>query len=167
MCVDAIAQSKDMPRRKRPTSPLAKVAQDPAGAALILLATPLIVGGAIAVAMALSGSRSPVAAWFKSRFGAPRTRAMREWLGRYVRGQAPFAALRDAIVGSAKGAVVTVFGPPRTAMLGRGVTKLSIWRSDTWYYPLDRADRSAIAIRFEGNVARDVEHIRVPTASID
>jgi hypothetical protein len=46
------------------------------------------------------------------------------------------------------------------------VTKLSIWRADTWYYPLDRADRSAIAIRFDGNVARGVDRISVPAASI-
>ena len=53
------------------------------------------------------------------------------------------------------------------AQTGRGVNKLSIWRSDPWYYPLDLADRSALAIRFDGNVARDVERISVPTASID
>ncbi|MGB7160479.1 MAG: hypothetical protein WBD40_20605, partial [Tepidisphaeraceae bacterium] len=64
-----------------------------------------------------------------------------------------------AIVGSAKGAVANVFGPPRTAMLGRGTGRMSIWRAQTWYYPLDRRARSVLAIRFEGNVAREVELI--------
>jgi hypothetical protein len=156
-----------MARRKHPSSQLAKVARDPAGAALILAATPLIVAGAVALTMTLASGNSPLGKWLRSMFGPSRTRAMRERLARYVRGEQPFAALRAVIVGSAKGAIVTVFGPPRTAMLGRRANKLSIWRSDTWYYPLDRADRSALAIRFEGNVARDVERISVPTVSID
>lgn len=156
-----------MARKKRPSSQLAKVARDPAGTALILAAVPLIVVGAVALTMTLASADTSLGKWLRSMFGPSRTRAMRELLGRYVRGEQPFAALREVIVGSAKGAVVTVFGPPRTAILGRGVNKLSIWRSDTWYYPLDLADRSALAIRFDGNVARDVERISVPTASID
>ncbi len=155
-----------MARPKRRSSSLPKpTRRDPAGAALLLAATPLLIGGAIALTVALSGATSPLGAWVKSLLGgvsAPRTRAIRDVLMGYARGKQPFAALRGAIIGSAKGSVVAVFGPPRTALLGRNFTKLSIWRAETWYYPLDRAERSAIAIRFERNIARDVEKIGVP-----
>jgi hypothetical protein len=156
-----------MARRKRSFSSKSNKGTDPAGAAILLAAAPLLIGGAVVLAITISGAASPVGQWFRTMFGTSRTSAMREMIARYARGERPFAALRDAIVGSAKGAVVAVFGPPRTAILGRGATKLSIWRADTWYYPLDRTERSAIAIRFEGNVARDVEKISVPTASIE
>lgn len=154
-------------RKRRPAS--SKPAADPAGKAVLLAATPLLVGGAVALAVAVAGANSPAGNWLRSFFGGggTRRRAMRELLEKYARGEQPFAALREAIIGSAKGAVKAAFGPPRTAILGRGVTKLSIWRAETWYYPLDRAERSAIAVRFEGNVAREVEKITVPTAMID
>jgi hypothetical protein len=140
--------------------------------ALVVLATPILVGGAVALAMALAGRKSIVGAWLKSFVGSAagggsRTIAMRDALGEFVHGNGRLAMLRASVIGAGNGAVVNVFGPPRTAMLGRGTRNLSIWRSDTWYYPLDRADRSALAIRFEGNVARDVERISVPEASID
>ncbi len=142
-----------------------RVILDRAGAALLLATTPLLVGGAIVLTVALAGATSPVGAWLTSIFGSSksRTQRMRDELARYARGEQSFSSLRRAIVGSAKGAVVNVFGPPRTALLGRGAHRMSIWRAETWYYPLDRADRCAIAIRFEGNVARDVEKIGVPS----
>jgi hypothetical protein len=160
-----------MARPKRRSSQ-SKFPRDPAGKVVLLAATPLLLGGALALTVALAGADSSVGKWLKSFIGGTggggtRTRAIRERLIGYARGEQPFAALREAIVGSAKGAVKTVFGPPRTARLGRGANRPSIWRADTWYYPLDRADRSAIAIRFEGNVAREVEKISVPTATID
>jgi hypothetical protein len=140
--------------------------------ALVVLATPILVGGAVALAMTLAGRKSNLGGWFKSLFGAAagagsRTIAMRDALGEFVHGNGRFATLRASVIGAGKGSVVNVFGPPRTAMLGRGTRSMSIWRSDTWYYPLDRAERSALAIRFDGNVARDVERISVPEASID
>jgi hypothetical protein len=160
-----------MARPKRRSSHDLPAPRDVAGKAILIAATPLILGGALALTMALAGAETPVGKWLKSLVGGgsagSRTRAIREGLAAYARGQQPFAALRNAIVGSAKGAVKTVLGPPRTARLGSTPNKLSIWRADTWYYPLDRADRSAIAIRFEGNVAREVERISVPTAMID
>ena len=160
-----------MARPKRRSSHDRPAPRDAAGRAILIAATPLILGGALALTMALAGAETPVGKWLKSLVGGAsgggRTRAIRDGLAAYARGQQPFAALRNAIVGSAKGAVKTVLGPPRTARLGGTASKPSIWRSDTWYYPLDRADRSAIAIRFEGNVAREVEKISVPTAMID
>lgn len=157
-----------MARRKRRASQ-SKLPRDPAGKAILLAATPLLVGGAIALTVALSGAKSPVGKWVKSLLsgGGNRTRAMRDMLVQYARGEQSFAPLRNAIVGSAKASVKAVFGPPRTAILGRGVTRLSIWRADTWYYPLDRTARTAMAVRFEGNVARDVEKITVPAAMIE
>ena len=157
----------NMARRKRTSSALAKLTRDPAGVALVVMATPFLIGGAVALGMALAGRKSSVASWLKSLFGAgSRTWAMRDALGQFVHGNGPFATLREAVIGAGRGAVINVFGPPRTAMLGRGA-RLSIWRSDTWYYPLDQADRSALAIRFAGNVARDIERISVPEVSIE
>lgn len=154
-----------MARPKHQPSSLAKPTRDPARAALLLAATPVLIGGAVVLAMAMSAGRSPVGEWLKSMFRSERarTRAMRELLLRHVQREQPFPALRSVILGSAKGSVKAAFGPPRTALLGRGVTRFSIWRAHTWYYPLDRADRSAMAIRFEGNLAREVERISVPT----
>ena len=162
-----------MARPKRRSPHERPAPRDAAGKAILIAATPLILGGALALTMALAGAESPVGKWLKSLVGgtggagASRTRAIRDGLAAYARGEQPFAILRDAIIGSAKGAVKTVLGPPRTARIGGRATTPSIWRADTWYYPLDRADRSAIAIRFEGNVAREVEKITVPTAMID
>lgn len=141
------------------------------GAALALAATPLLIGGVIALTVALSGAMSPLGAWLRSILGfAPassRSRAMREKFAQYARGGQPFASLQNAIVGSAKSSIVAVLGPPRTALLGRESGTASIWRADTWYYPLDRAERTAIAIRFDGNVARDVEKLSVPAVMLD
>ena len=162
-----------MARPKRPSSSRSKSERDPASsaAALLLAATPLLLGGTVALGVALSGANSPLGAWVRSVLGGlspTRTRAIREALVGFARGQRPFAALRAAILGSAKGSVVAVLGPPRTALAGRHAGgKFSIWRADTWYYPLDRADRSALAIRFEGSIAKDVERISVPTAMIE
>ena len=159
-----------MARPRRRSSSPGKSKRDPAAAALLLAATPLLVGGAIALTVAVSGAKSPVGVWLKSLLvgtSPSRAAAIRDALVGYARGTQAFAALRGAILGSAKGSVVAVLGPPRTAMLGRNFAKHSIWRADTWYYPLDRADRSALAIRFENGVAREVDRIRVPTAMIE
>ncbi len=93
---------------------------------------------------------------------------MRDAMRGYARGAEPFSSLRAAIVGSARGAIAGVLGPPRTAMLGRGTTPrtMSVWRAETWYYPLDRRSQAALAIRFEANVAREVERVTAPSAMI-
>ena len=159
-----------MARPKRRSSSPGKSQRDPAASALLLAATPLLVGGAIALTVSASGATSPLAVWLKSLLvgtNPSRTRAIRDALIGYARGAQTFVALRAALLGSAKGSVVAVLGPPRTAMLGRSFGKLSIWRADTWYYPLDRADRSALAIKFENGVAREVDRISVPTAMIE
>ncbi len=46
-----------------------------------------------------------------------------------------------------------MLGPPRTATGGA---------SGVWYYPVDRNDRLAMAIRFDGDRARSVEFFSAP-----
>ena len=150
-----------MAGRGRRASPTTR-RRDPLGAALLLAATPLLVCGAVAVALLLRRRRQ------RQRPRRPsRALAMRDGLGRYARGDETFSSLRTAIVGSAKAVVLSAFGPPRTALLGHGARRPSVWRAETWYYPLDRAARSAMAIRFQGNLVHDVEKISVPDVAID
>src|SRR5687767_14552171 len=85
---------------------------DTAGRALLMIVTPLILGGA--VALAVSGA-TPLGAWLHTMFGSSRQRAMREATRRFTHGPRAMSNLRRAILGSAKRAVVSVFGPPRTA----------------------------------------------------
>ena len=89
---------------------------------------------------------------------------MREATRRFTNGPRAMSNLRRAIVGSAKRAVVSVFGPPRTATMGRPIgPSPTFWHADTWYYPIDGRTKSAMAIRFAGNVAAEVEFLTVPT----
>src|SRR5437667_12556559 len=55
--------------------------------------------------------------------------------------------LRDAICGNEKWAIERIFGPPPT-VAGPADALL-------WYYPLDARLGHAIAIEFDGDVARD------------
>jgi hypothetical protein len=77
--------------------------------------------------------------------------------------------LRDAIVGNDKQLIIEIFGPPRTAVhRGRSGTRASPQQylaADTWYYPFDRDERSAVVIDFRDDVARDVQFIRAPLKS--
>jgi hypothetical protein len=66
------------------------------------------------------------------------------------------AGLRDAILGSAKQQIASVFGPPYSAAARGGV-------GDTWYYPLRASERLAMAISFDHGTARDVEFFHAPT----
>ncbi len=158
------SRRRAMARPKETSSRLPKRPRDPAGAAILLAATPFLIGGAVALAVTVAGGSSLAAVWLKSMLGRGgyRARAMRDCLRGYAQGNHSFPSLRSAILGSAKGAVLSVFGPPRTALLGRGASRLSIWRADTWYYPLERPTRSAMAIRFDRNVAREVERVSAP-----
>ena len=128
-----------------------------------MIVTPLILGGA--VALAVSGA-TPLGAWLHTMFGSSRQRAMREATRRFTHGPRAMSNLRRAILGSAKRAVVSVFGPPRTATMGRPIGPApTFWHADTWYYPIDGRTKSAMAIRFTGNVAAEVEFLTVPTRS--
>jgi hypothetical protein len=81
--------------------------------------------------------------------------------------------LAEAIVGSSKSAIVSVFGPPRSAVVmhaaaaaaavaGAGTSGATYWHADTWYYPLPKNGPLAMAIEFQGDDARRVEFLRAP-----
>ena len=124
--------------------------------ARLLLWTPLLVGGVVAAML------------------ATRTVRLRRAVHKLV-AQAPGSAearqyLQEAIVGNDKETIAAVFGPPRTAMRrgagaraigGHGAARQFL-EADTWYYPYDRADRTAIVIEFEGGVARRAAFIQSP-----
>src|SRR5688572_3408009 len=67
---------------------------------------------------------------------------------RNSRGPGRLSALRRAIVGAGKRQIAAVLGPPR-ATIGRG----NYLTDNTWYYPLDRRQRTALAIEFDNDVA--------------
>lgn len=73
--------------------------------------------------------------------------------------------LRRAIVGNSKQAVVSVLGPPRTAQMARGLFQPgsgAYLQADTWYYPMQRQARTAMAIVFANGRAQEVQFIHVP-----
>lgn len=73
--------------------------------------------------------------------------------------------LRQAIVGSNKGAIVAALGPPRIAHHSIGLPQTNTpayWQADTWYYPLRHRQRTAMAIVFVQELAQDVQFIHVP-----
>ncbi|HYE19218.1 MAG TPA: hypothetical protein VEA69_12280 [Tepidisphaeraceae bacterium] len=82
-------------------------------------------------------------------------------------GGEPFAELRRAIVGRSRAQIAAVLGVPPTASVGFGVAAGKPGRpptymdATTWYYPFDQRDQKAIAIRFVGQRAREVEVIGI------
>jgi hypothetical protein len=76
--------------------------------------------------------------------------------------------LADAIVGSSKITIQSVFGPPRGAVVHRPTSagRVTFWDSATWYYPLPRDGLIAMAISFRGDIARAVEFFETPAGEI-
>jgi len=79
--------------------------------------------------------------------------------------------LAEAIIGSSKSAIASVFGPPRSAVVMHaavavtgGAAGATYWHADTWYYPLPKSGPLAMAIEFQGDDARRVEFLRAPEA---
>ena len=74
--------------------------------------------------------------------------------------------LAEAILGSSRSAIQSVFGPPRSATVeGVGVVvhpRQVYWQSDTWYYPLLRQGPMVIAINFIDDLAAKVEFFTAP-----
>ena len=73
--------------------------------------------------------------------------------------------LAEAIVGSSKSAIASVFGPPRSAvamLAAAAPAGATYWHADTWYYPLPKSGPLAMAIQFNGDDARNVEFLRAP-----
>ncbi len=64
-------------------------------------------------------------------------------------------ALAEAIVGSDRAMIASVFGPPRAAVV-EGVDAATISKTDTWYYTVPRQSHMAMAINFENELARRV-----------
>jgi hypothetical protein len=115
-----------------------------------VLWVPLLVGGLLTALLATR--RSSLRAWLDRTFPrgerGPRTSA------------SSLALLRDAILGNNKTAVAAVFGaPPATA---GGFLTGHYHQADTWYYPLDKVDQSAMVIQFENGIARNAEFIQAP-----
>jgi hypothetical protein len=102
-----------------------------------LLLTPVVIGSCAAI----------VLLGLRRRFGEHRLPAPRRNAASDDRS---LAALRDAIVGNGKSAIASVFGPPRSTA------------RNTWYYPLRPRERLAMAISFDGGLAREVEFIPTP-----
>jgi len=77
----------------------------------------------------------------------------------------PFGELRAALLGRDRRQIIRALGAPPTASVGFGISIITggaaptFWQAPTWYYPFDDARRQAIAIRFVGNRARDVDFI--------
>lgn len=78
--------------------------------------------------------------------------------------QRSLARLRWALMGNTKQAIVSIFGPPRTAVADGPVLPSAepIFQADTWYYPIDERRRMAIAIQFNRNEVRQVEFLATP-----
>ena len=66
--------------------------------------------------------------------------------------------------------VAARFGPPRTAVMssaGGGaaaVAQTAFWRADTWYYAVDSASQTAMAVIFKNDIVRAVEFFEAPAA---
>lgn len=77
----------------------------------------------------------------------------------------PFGELRAALMGRHRKQILRALGAPPTASVGFGVSIVTggapptYWQASTWYYPFDRGQRQAIAIRFVRDRAREVDFI--------
>ena len=122
----------------------------------LLLWTPLLVGGVLAVVLATRPTRLRRAlrrVWSESAFDADFQQH-----------------LEQAIVGIDKDTITAVLGAPRTA-LHRGVastdaTAQDYLAADTWYYPFDRATRTAVVIEFARGIAQRAELIQSPLKDV-
>ncbi|QOV89629.1 hypothetical protein [Humisphaera borealis] len=57
--------------------------------------------------------------------------------------------LTDAIIGTSRAAIASVFGPPRCALTeGELVNNDAAWSGDVWYYGISNPAASAVSIEF-------------------
>jgi hypothetical protein len=118
-----------------------------------VLWVPLLVGGLVTAVLA--SRRASVRSWFERTFPS----RSNETAPRQTNDSA-LARLRDAILGNNKTAVASVFGaPPATA---GGFITGHYHQADTWYYPLDKVEKSAMVIHFENGIAREAQFILAP-----
>ena len=118
---------------------------------------PLLVGGIVTAAVA--AARGPLRL----------RRAVRRLLAEPRPSGETQQLLREAIVGNDKQLIISVFGPPRTALhRGRGGTRAAPQQylaADTWYYPFDHHEKTAVVIEFESGIARRAQFIGAPNHS--
>jgi len=127
---------------------------------------PLLIGGACAV-VALAG-QSRLGQWLRGFLSAHDVATRRYSRRRVEAGLMTPARMREMILGQAKAAVAAGFGPPRTAVVynsTRTAGQGAFWVADTWYYAIDAASRTAMAIRFAGDIAVSVEFFEAPTSA--
>jgi hypothetical protein len=75
----------------------------------------------------------------------------------------PCRELRATLLGRHRRQIAVALGRPPTASVSFGAPPAaSFWQAGTWYYPFDRGQRKAIAIRFVGDRAREIEFIGAP-----
>jgi hypothetical protein len=83
--------------------------------------------------------------------------------------QHSLAMLAEAVIGSSKATIESVFGPPRSVAIEQiGVIvhpRLVFRLADTWYYPLPRRSPLAIAINFRDQNATQVEFVPMVSPS--
>ena len=126
---------------------------------------PLVIGGALAL-VALAG-HSRLGQWLRGFFSAGDTMT-RDRLRRELHSHVPPSQLREILLGQSKSFVAARFGPPRTAVMSNGggaaVAQTAFWRADTWYYAVDPASQTAMAVIFKNGIARAVEFFEAPVA---
>jgi hypothetical protein len=79
-----------------------------------------------------------------------------------ARGGGSYQRVCNRLLGQSKERVAQALGPPPAASVGDAgavAAAGSFWNADTWYYPLSREERLAIAILFAQNRAARVEFI--------
>jgi hypothetical protein len=143
--------------------PRSRRARDPRDRVGVL--GPLLIGGAFAV-VALAG-QSRVGQWLRGFLSARDVVARRQLRRRVERGIVTPARMREMILGRSKASVASRFGPPRTAVVSSATHtagQSAFWRGDTWYYAVDPGTRTAMAVRFDRDVAVAVEFFEAPDA---
>lgn len=76
------------------------------------------------------------------------------------------ARLLASIPGNSRGSIAAVFGPPRASAGFASVAPAMLvsadyLHADTWYYPLDLANQTALIIRFSDHVATEAELVQL------
>ena len=127
---------------------------------------PLLIGGALAF-VALAGE-SRVGQWLRGFLSARDVVTRRRARRRVEGGLAP-AHLREMLLGRSKASIASRFGPPRTAVVNhaaRVAGQAAFWRADTWYYAVDPASQTAMAVTFRADRAAAVEFFEAPPSAV-
>ena len=125
---------------------------------------------ALWMAGALAGVTTPTHAALGRHFHALARRL--GWPVRGVRVYRPgrveaMSLLADAVVGTGRLSVASVFGAPRCAVTADGAvaTDEDVWLGQTWYYPVSSPAASAVAVEFEDEQASRVVFVKVGRAA--